>query len=177
MNSLFFLQRYRRSTIGLPMCWARRGSTVVVLTVLTIVGVTSSRRAHAGTTDFTRDIAHWVLGIPLSCVKSRPRVGRVYRGQATYYSDRLAGRSTASGEPYRPEKLTAAHRSWPFGTVVRVTNRRNQKSVEVRINDRGPFGRRKRIIDLSRRAAEQLKMIKAGVVPVTVRILTVPSAD
>lgn len=125
-------------------------------------------------------VARWLLGVPAvlggcgGVMARRPRVGRTYRGRAAYYSDRLAGRSTASGEPYRPGRLTAAHRTWPFGTKVRVTNVSNQKTVEVRINDRGPFGKRKRIIDLSRRAAETLHMIKAGVVPVTVQILSVP---
>jgi len=58
-----------------------------------------------------------------------------------------------------------------------VTNLRNDRSVEVRINDRGPFGRRERIIDLSRRAAEELEMIRAGVVPVEVEILSVPDYE
>lgn len=107
-------------------------------------------------------------------VANNPRTGAVIRGTATYYSDRLAGNTTASGETYRPRLLTAAHRTLPFGTRVRVTNLRNQRTVEVRINDRGPFGDRERIIDVSRRAAEELDMIRAGVVPVTVEILEVP---
>ncbi|MBN1770185.1 MAG: septal ring lytic transglycosylase RlpA family protein [Deltaproteobacteria bacterium] len=104
----------------------------------------------------------------------RPQVGAEQEGKATYYSDSLAGNSTASGEPYDPRALTAAHRTLPFGTRVRVTRLDNDLSVEVRINDRGPFGRRDRIIDLSRAAAEQLEMIRAGVVRVRLEVLETP---
>jgi len=97
----------------------------------------------------------------------------VLTGRATYYSDRLAGRRTASGEPYDPARLTAAHRALPLGTEVLVS-RDDGRSVRVRVNDRGPFGKaaaRGVIIDLSRRAAEQLGMLRAGVVDVTVQIV------
>jgi len=103
--------------------------------------------------------------------------GRVLRGRATYYADRFAGRPTASGEPYDPSALTAAHRTLPFGTTVEVTNLQNQRRVVVRVNDRGPWGRRDRILDLSRRAAEDLDMIRSGVVPVEVQVLAVPDRD
>jgi rare lipoprotein A len=91
------------------------------------------------------------------------------RGGASYYSDKLAGRSTASGEPYAPSALTAAHRSLPFGTIVEVA-REDGRKVQVRINDRGPF-KTGRVIDLSRRAAEQIGMIREGVVAVVVRVV------
>jgi rare lipoprotein A len=94
------------------------------------------------------------------------------RGQASFY-DNSAGRQTASGEVFDETKLTAAHRSLPFGTHVVVTNDRNGLSVEVRINDRGPFAGG-RVIDLSLAAAKQLKMIDAGVVPVTIRVIKKP---
>jgi rare lipoprotein A len=70
--------------------------------------------------------------------------------------------------------MTAAHRSLPFGTKVRVTNVNNKRTVVVRINDRGPFGNRRRIIDVSRKAARRLGMLRAGVVPVTVEIISRP---
>jgi rare lipoprotein A len=98
------------------------------------------------------------------------RVGAVSTGVASYYADSLAGRPTASGEPYDPAALTAAHRTLPFGTLVEVT-RDDGRSVVVRINDRGPFGKKKRIIDLSRRAAEALGIVRAGVAEVTVRVV------
>ncbi|MEQ8893103.1 MAG: septal ring lytic transglycosylase RlpA family protein, partial [Sandaracinaceae bacterium] len=88
-----------------------------------------------------------------------------------YYSDALAGRSTASGEPYDPGELTAATRDLPFDTRVRVTRVDTGESVVVRVNDRGPFGDRRRIIDLSRAAAERLHMIREGVIEVRVEIL------
>lgn len=100
-----------------------------------------------------------------------PRAGRVFEGKASYYSDRLAGRSTASGEPYDPKKLTAAHLTLKFGTRIRVTRLDTGASVVVRVNDRGPYGGRGRIVDLSRRAAEKLDMIRAGVVDVRVEVL------
>ena len=91
-------------------------------------------------------------------------------GQASYYSSRHHGRRTASGERFNMRALTAAHHSLPFGSQVRVTNLRNQRSVVVRINDRGPYARG-RIIDLSRAAAERLGMLGNGVAPVRIEAL------
>jgi hypothetical protein len=95
----------------------------------------------------------------------------VLEGRASYYSDRFEGHSTASGEPYRARELTAASRDLPFGTIVRVTRIETGASVVVRINDRGPFGDRERILDLSRAAAEALDMTRIGVVDVRAEIL------
>ncbi len=103
-----------------------------------------------------------------------PETGATQEGKATWYSDALAGHPTASGEDYDPQALTAAHRTLPLGTRVRVTNLGNDRTVDVRINDRGPFGRADRIIDLSRAAAEALDMIDAGVVRVRLEVLEVP---
>lgn len=103
---------------------------------------------------------------------SEPRVLETTVGQATYYSDRLAGRSTASGEPYDPRRLTAAHRTLPFGSRVRVVRTDKNLQVIVVINDRGPFAGKERIIDVSKSAAEQLDMLRAGVVPVRVEVLS-----
>ncbi|ERI52900.1 hypothetical protein N878_17200 [Pseudomonas sp. EGD-AK9] len=96
--------------------------------------------------------------------------GATETGKASYYGDRHHGRKTASGERFDQHALTAAHRSLPFGTRVRVTNLSNERSVVVRINDRGPFVRG-RIIDVSRAAAERLGMLRSGVVPVRVEQL------
>ncbi len=93
--------------------------------------------------------------------------GRQLSGLASYY---WQPQRVASGGWFNPNALTAAHKSLPFGTRVRVTNLRNGRSVVVRINDRGPYIRG-RIIDLSRRAATVVGMRKAGVVPVRVQIL------
>jgi rare lipoprotein A len=95
--------------------------------------------------------------------------GNVQRGLASWYGGKHHGGPTASGERFDKNAMTAAHRSLRMNTRVRVTNRRNGRSVVVRINDRGPYGRA--IIDLSEAAARQLDMIEAGVVPVTVERL------
>jgi rare lipoprotein A len=93
---------------------------------------------------------------------SRDSEGRVLgTGIASYYGKAFAGRPTASGERFNPQHLTAAHRTLPFGSKVRVTNPRNGKWVVVRINDRGPFIRG-RTIDLSRAAAEQIDIVRRG---------------
>jgi len=92
------------------------------------------------------------------------------RGGASYYADKFVGRETASGEVYTHRKLTAAHRTLPFGTRVRVTRLDTGAEVVVRINDRGPF-KRSRIIDLSRSAAERLDMLEVGVVEVEIEVL------
>jgi len=94
------------------------------------------------------------------------------RGLASYYGSEFAGLPTASGVRFDPDKLTAAHRTLPLGTVVEVTNETNGKSVRVTINDRGPF-KAKRIIDLSHAAAKAIGSTRDGVVPVVVRVLTV----
>jgi len=82
-------------------------------------------------------------------------------GMASYYGAELAGRRTASGERFNPGELTAAHRTLPFGSKVRVTNPANGRSVVVRINDRGPFTRG-RLIDLSRSAADRIGIVGRG---------------
>jgi rare lipoprotein A len=93
-------------------------------------------------------------------------------GKASWYGKRYHGRTTASGVPFDMHAMTAAHRTLPFGTRVRVTNLTNRRSVVLTINDRGPYAGR-RIIDVSRRAAEVLGMVQAGVVQV--RVNTVAS--
>ncbi len=97
--------------------------------------------------------------------------GTRQQGYASFYSDALAGNTTANGETYDPATLSAAHRTLPFGTRVRVDRSDRRASVVVRINDRGPFAGRQRIIDLSRAAAEALSMVRAGVVPVSIEVL------
>ena len=95
---------------------------------------------------------------------------QVVQGAASWYGPGFYGRTTANGERFRKGTLTAAHRTLPFGTRVRVTNLSNGRSVVVRINDRGPF-KYHRVIDLAHGAASQLKMMQAGQVPVKLEIL------
>ena len=93
----------------------------------------------------------------------------VQTGMASYYSGRFEGRRTASGDVFRNDALTAAHATFPFGTLVRVTRVKDGDFVDVRITDRLPS--RQAIIDLTQRAAAQLDMLRAGKVRVTVQVL------
>ncbi len=105
--------------------------------------------------------------ILFSCKTASPGKLASDVGMASYYASKHAGKKTANGEVYRSNKLTAAHKTLPFGTSVKVTNLSNGKSVVVRINDRGPFAKG-RIIDLSKAAARKIGMIKAGVTKVKI---------
>lgn len=90
-------------------------------------------------------------------------------GVASWYGDRFKRRPTASGEPFDPKDITAAHRTLPLGTIARVTNLANGRSILVRINDRGPYAAG-RVIDLSRSAAAQLGMKQDGVAQVRIEV-------
>ncbi|WP_112713255.1 septal ring lytic transglycosylase RlpA family protein [Moritella yayanosii] len=125
--------------------------TIVVLSMLTACSSTST-----STTGSPKTIAY---------ARSHDLVG-----QASWYGKRFHGKLTASGETYNMRAYTAAHKTLPFGTVVKVINTTNNKSVEVKINDRGPFVRG-RVIDLSQKAFEQMGSTNQGVVPVRIEIL------
>jgi rare lipoprotein A len=99
----------------------------------------------------------------------------VKEGIASFYARKFHGRKTANGDKFHVDSLTAAHKTLPFGTFVRVTNLRNQKSVIVRINDRGMAGK-KRVIDLSPAAAKEIDMINSGLQKVRVEELPAPNA-
>jgi len=125
--------------------WARKtGSTACAVLLLLFLGTTGCRL------------------LPWSDYKEK--------GIASWYGGKFHGRQTASGEVFDKNALTAAHRKLPFGTVVRVEDLRNGRTVVVRINDRGPFIRG-RIIDLSRGAARELGMVRDGIVPVRIRVV------
>jgi rare lipoprotein A len=112
------------------------------------------------------------------CASTRPShrssaavpTGTSQTGTASYYGKQFHGRKTASGERYDMNRLTAAHRTLPFGTTVRVTHLKTGKSVVLRVNDRGPFVRG-RIIDLSLAAARRLEMLRSGTAPVRLEVL------
>lgn len=104
-------------------------------------------------------------------VTSKAGIGATETGVAIFYSDAMQGKAVASGEKYDKDALTAAHRTLPLGTMVKVTNLKNNKSVVVKVNDRGPHGSNKRIIDLSRRAAQELDMIQDGKAQVRVELV------
>jgi rare lipoprotein A len=112
-----------------------------------------------------------VLALAAACggrqAQHEPVAHATMTGTASWYGE---SQMTASGERFDKHKMTAAHRTLPLGTMVRVTNQKNGKSVVVRINDRGPYGHG-RIIDLSEAAARQLDMIDAGLAPVTLEVI------
>jgi rare lipoprotein A len=115
-----------------------------------------------------------LLGGLVACAgPSSVRMGE-QTGLATWYGAALAGHKTASGERFDPAGMTAAHRTLPLGTWVEVTRPDTGRRVRVRINDRGPFGDSRRVIDLSRAAADALEMTRLGVVPVEIRVVEGP---
>ncbi len=93
------------------------------------------------------------------------------KGEASYYGRGFAGRPTANGETFKPAEMTAAHRTLPFGSKVRVTNTNNGRSIVVRVNDRGPYAHN-RVIDLSQGAAEKIGMISTGTAQVKLELIS-----
>jgi rare lipoprotein A len=118
-----------------------------------------------------------LLGILLiasaSAAEAKVKPGHSQRGIASFYHDKFHGRKTASGQIYNRNIPSAAHKTLPLGTKVKVTDTKTGKSIVVKVNDRGPFigGR---IIDLSRSAARQLGILKRGLARVEVEVLSVP---
>ena len=115
----------------------------------------------------------WVAAAVLTAIAAAPAIaaGNSHRfsGVAAFYDTHYSGR-TASGERYNAGRLTAAHRSLPFGTHLKVTDRHTHRTVDVVVNDRGPFTRG-RVLDLSLAAAKQLQMIKRGLARVDAEIV------
>ncbi len=103
----------------------------------------------------------------IAIVASLTALAQVQSGKASYYSKKMSGRKTASGERLHHDSLTCAHRTYPFGTLLKVTNPANGKQIIVRVTDRGPYVRG-RIIDLSVRAAQEIGIIAQGIAPVIV---------
>lgn len=135
--------------------------------------VTNRLRRLMGDAPPLRDIAGRPASRPIRiALNTRPVLSRI-TGLASWYGPGFHGRRSANGEIYNQNAFTAAHRSLPFGTQVRVTNVNNGLSVIVRINDRGPFIRG-RIIDLSAAAARTLGIVQTGVAPVSLEILGKP---
>src|SRR5487761_2492944 len=104
-----------------------------------------------------------IVAFAMSGCAARPNITseKTQEGIASYYSNDFQGHRTADGEVFDNSKFTAAHRSYPFGTIVRVTNLATDATVEVRINDRGPV-KQERLIDLTQAAAKALGIIRAG---------------
>jgi rare lipoprotein A len=105
-----------------------------------------------------------------SAPAAAPAAADASEGRLAYYGRKFAGRKTASGERFNPNALTMAHKTLPMGTLVRVTNLKNNKSVVVRVNDRGPTTA-DRIGDLSRAAAGKLRMLRSGVIDAKLEVV------
>jgi len=130
----------------------------------------SDSSAYPSTAPATNDRTQPQTVVPSKRTYSNKETHEIV-GYATFYSHRFAGRRTANGETYQPDKFTAAHRTLPFGTRLRVTSLKNNSTVVVRVNDRGPYNDYTRIIDLSRAAARSLGMIRSGVIKVSIKVL------
>ncbi|MGD9683786.1 MAG: septal ring lytic transglycosylase RlpA family protein [Candidatus Obscuribacterales bacterium] len=128
-----------------------RASHLVSITALALILTASGASAEDGKTDGKGS-------------------SKRFSGLAHFYADRLHGKKTASGQPHDREDLVAAHRTLPFGTRVKVKNKRNGKTCVVRINDRGPFG--KGVIDVSRAAATKLGFVSHGNTVVDCAVVT-----
>jgi rare lipoprotein A len=155
---------------------SRRVSRLVFGVGLLLLADCSKQGAASGPRESPQVEARVTRGGPAngcSAAELKQPARKVIEGLATYYADSLAGNRTANGERYDPGALSAAHLSLPFGTRLRVTrtDRRSSPIVCVRVNDRGPYGNPSHVLDLSRRAAERLRMIRSGVVPVKIEVL------
>ncbi len=120
------------------------------------------------------------LTVATAPVRDNPGKRRVQTGLASYYGPGFHGQETASGEIFDQRKMTAAHRTLPLGTVVRVTILENGRRVVLRVTDRGPYGRNYRkgtIIDVSRGAARRLGFIRDGLVRVRVEVIRRPTDE
>ena len=140
--------------LGLLRCPAERSPHTLVLAILCIIAMGAAKAS--GTVN--RAATH-------SCEPGSEQPIYIEEGLATWYSPRAIGHRTASGEPTERHALTAAHRTLPFGSIVRITNLESCRAVKVTINDRGPTSRRnqKRILDVSKPAALALGMTRGGV--------------
>ena len=153
------------STVTSPTVHADAGNTK-------LPGSTTAGAAEASTPSFedSKDAALQ------SANKGKKRIGLI-RGIASWYGGVFNGRKTASGETYDKTALTACHPTLPFGSLVKVINRSNKRSVVVRINDRGDLGDGNRVIDLSWAAAKELAMVQSGVARVDIEVLSMGHDD
>lgn len=151
-----------------PTSYAAFGAVLAMVATLGLAG-DARGRADTGEIPFTARAASQEVFVPGDHRPPAP-VRSIRGGEASYYHDSLAGNPTASGTPYRPGALTAAHRSLPLGSTVRVTDVASGSSVVVEVNDRGPFAK-DRVIDLSRAAAERIGMIQRGHTDVRLEVI------
>ncbi len=159
------LQRYTRSTF-------HPGSKLRMIRIL--AQAEQSKGPNVFSNQTCKTMRHFfTLLFSFACAIGMLSAQDAEYGLASYYADKFAGKRTASGELYDPAKMTAAHKTHPFGTILRVTRLDNGKSVEVRVNDRGPYVAG-RVVDVSRAAAEKLDLIRDGRARVKVEVVRLP---
>jgi rare lipoprotein A len=139
-----------------------------VLLVMAVSACSSTRDAPRGTSPAAGAKPYTVKGVRY-VPQADPDYDRI--GTASWYGRHFHGRRTASGQRFNMNAMTAAHKTLPMGTKIRVTNLANGRSVMLTINDRGPFARN-RIIDVSRRAARELGFLRRGVAKVRVQVIS-----
>ena len=161
------MTKRRHTSVNAPAPSSRRpwGLAGAVLALLVYGGMVVSEPGRAVTPPAKGPAVRRVL--PVATAMAAAPSGIFHSGSASWYGRELQGSPTASGEPFDMYALTAAHRTLPFGTRVRVVNLSNDRAVEVVINDRGPHARR-RMIDLSYAAADEIRMVGAGTARVEV---------
>lgn len=145
-------------------------STRILFPVWSLIDHSTSACSHSSLTSLSPETK--CTSKP-SLVSAKTKEIAKTKGIASWYGSKFHGHQTANGEIFNQNRLTAAHRTLPMGTKVTVTNPRNGKSVEVRINDRGPYVKG-REIDLSYAAARALDLLRSGLEPVVVKVLTSP---
>jgi rare lipoprotein A len=146
----------------------RKGTRIAALALIGLIGAAPARAADPGMSARLQSLDLVLQTLPQddTVLPRQPAPAPqafepAGEGEASYYGAELAGNRTASGERFNPAALTCAHRSLPLGSMVRVTNVANGRSVVVRVNDRGPFAH-SRIIDVSLAAAREIGLVRAG---------------
>lgn len=174
--------RRRSGSLGLnaPLrIWLLAGASSLALAIVVMMFTTRTVQADAVLPQPSASVPPSVSAViknaaPVSLTTKRTIASQraaMLRGIATWYGDMFNGRKTASGETYDMRAMTACHPSLPFGSLVKVVNLKNKRSVVVRITDRGELAKG-RIIDLSQAAAEKLAMTEAGLAPVVLQVIS-----
>ena len=155
------------------MTFQRMSLAVVAATALCCAHALAQSTVAPATAPAAQPAAAAAPGPAASSAPAAPAAG-TEQGKLAWYGSKFAGRKTASGQRYDPNALTMAHKTLPFGTKVKVTNLANQRSVVLRVNDRGPT-QADRIGDVSFAAAKRLGMVRAGVIDAEVTVVAAPT--
>ena len=155
------------------MTLQRKSLAVVAATALFCAHALAQSTVAPATAPAAQPAAAAAPGPAASSAPAAPAAG-TEQGKLAWYGSKFAGRKTASGQRYDPNALTMAHKTLPFGTKVKVTNLANQRSVVLRVNDRGPT-QADRIGDVSFAAAKRLGMVRAGVIDAEVTVVAAPT--